>query len=196
MRLTGTATCRRVPKQMSGRRISLAVVLMSSVLGLAACSASRISNVQVYPGMAVDRKERVLLLRVPDGPANHRGSATLAALRDALASHGVPLAPSDTIDLSTGFDEAAALRCAYILRAEVILWEDRLTWMSNRPDKATISVELWDASSRALVASGTHAVTGAIEEYVDRHPDRFVPELADASLGRIFGWSQTIFAEE
>ena len=103
---------------------------------------------------------------------------------------------ADATGLQAAFDEAHSLDSRYVLRAELTHWEDRLTWMSNRPDKATLSVELYDVSSRDLVAAGTHTVTGATEEYVDRHPDRFIPELADGSMARVFGWQQTVFAEE
>ena len=150
----------------------------------------------VLPGKTIQKGAKVLLVPVPDGPPRHSGSATLAALRDALVAHGFSPIVSDAAGLQAAFDEARSFECQYVLRAEVTHWEDRLTWMSNRPDKATLSVEVYEVASREMVASGTHAVTGATEEYVDRHPDRFVPELADGSLGRVFGWPQTVFAEE
>jgi Domain of unknown function (DUF4823) len=170
--------------------------LVAALIALSACSASRVSNVHVLPGKMIQQGAKVLLLPVPDGPSRHSGSATLAAVRDALVAHGFSPLVSDAAGLQAAFDEARSFECHYVLRAEVTHWEDRLTWMSNRPDKATLSVEVYEVASREMVASGTHAVTGAIEEYVDRHPDRFIPELADGSLGRVFGWTQTVFAEE
>jgi hypothetical protein len=170
--------------------------MLAAVLVISACSASRTSTVRVLPGRAVTRNSKVLVVQVLDGPRGHVGAATTAALRDSLAAHGVSPFVSDAGGLQPAFEEARSLGCQYVLRAEVTHWEDRLTWMSNRPDKATLSVELYEVSSRELVASGTHAVKGATEEYVDRHPERFVPEMADGSLGRIFGWPQTVFAEE
>jgi hypothetical protein len=175
-----------------------ASLLVAAALAVA-CSANHSSNVNVVPGQLVTPASSVYILAVPDGvsrsegPAEGSGFAMAVGLRDTLLAHGFSPLISDIGDIDVGIKEAAGLGYKYLLRSRLTQWEDNATPISTRPDRAALSVEVYDVKTHALVATSTHAVAGAHGDYLSRSPDRFVPELADSCLGAIFGWSPTVF---
>jgi len=167
-------------------------------VALTGCSATRTSNVVVVPGKLIPRGSQVYILKVADGqerregPAAGSGFAVATGLRDALFAQGFPPLLSDTSDLEAGLADAATLHYDYLLRAVITEWEDNATAISTRPDRAALSVEVYDVSRRELIATSRHEVSSGHGDYKSRTPDRFVPELADFCLGSLFGWTPTI----
>ena len=176
--------------------ISLSILVAASTL--AACSASRNSSVAVVPGKLVPPSSKVYLTAVADGQERREGVAAgsgfavAVGLRDALLKEGFPPLLSDSSDLAAGLAEASRLGYTYLVRGAITEWEDNATPVSTRPDRAALSVELYDVAKHELIATSTHQVEGAHGDYTSRTPDRFIPELADTCLAALFGWKPTI----
>lgn len=181
-----------------GFRRLLAFAAVVVALPLAACSATRSSNVVVVPGKLVPRAAKVFVLAVPDaqqrreGVAAGSGLAVAVGLRDALFAQGFPPLLGDSSDLDAGLAEAGRLGYDYLVRGNIVQWEDNATQWSMNPDIATLSVALYDVSRRELVATCTHTVEGSPGDYRSRTTDRFIPELADHCLGTLFSWTPTV----
>jgi hypothetical protein len=126
------------------------------------------------------------------GIAAGSGFATAVGLRDALLRQGFPPLLGDSTDVNAGLAEAHRLGYPYLVRAAITEWEDNATPISTRPDRAGLSVELYDVATHELIATSTHQVEGARGDYASRTPDRFIPELADTCLGALFGWKPTV----
>ena len=182
-------------RTVSGARAAALLEAAAAV----ACSANHNTSVNVVPGQLVAPGSSVYILAVPDGvsrsdgPAEGSGFAMAVGLRDALLAHGFSPLISDIGDIEVGIKEAAGLNYRYLVRARLTQWEDNATPLSTRPDRAALSIEVYDVKSHALVATSTHAAAGAHADYLSRSPDRFVPELADSCLGAIFGWTPSVF---
>jgi hypothetical protein len=121
-----------------------------------------------------------------EGPAQGTGRAVTSAVRDQLVSHGyVPLV-MEPRDLVTAFEESKELGYRYLLRGEISAWEDNATEWSGRPDVAELSIEVYDVLSKSLIGSATHSIEGGDSA---KQPIRFVPELADHALAKLFRWT-------
>lgn len=145
-------------------------------------------------GQKINPAGMVLVLNVKDGQeqgqpvATGSGQGMVAALRKALSAHGVPLSISQHADLSSGFSEAQQAQFAYVMQCVITLWQDNATAWSGNGDKLNISVEVYDAKTRRLVAAATHKRTATGATFVSGSPDRFMDEVAKGALGRIYGW--------
>jgi hypothetical protein len=152
----------------------------------------------VVPGGTVDRSGKVLVLPVPDGvekedgPAAGSGQAVYAAIRDTLIAKGVSVTTTDQSQLPAGFQQAEELGCRYMLKATIPEWEDNATEWSAKPDVAAVSVELFEVGNRSLAASASHRVASSSGQMFSRRPERFVPELVDQALAKIFGWPASV----
>jgi hypothetical protein len=172
----------------AGVRFMALVILVS-----AACTPMmRKSSGGVVPGRTVDHGAKILILAVPDGVeedgrAGGSGQAVYTALRDALIGRGVPIMTTDKTDLAGGFEQASSLGCRYLLRGMIPEWEDNATEWSSKPDVASVSLELYDVADRALTATASHRIASSSAQLFSRRPDRFIPELVDVSLAKIFG---------
>ncbi|WP_250623313.1 DUF4823 domain-containing protein [Pinirhizobacter soli] len=169
------------------------VVLVSALVS--ACSVPR----QVKEGGAVSGAHvmstgKVLVLNVRDGqetgqdPAVGSGQGMVAALRKALAAHGVPLSTSADMDLQAGLASAQRAGYRYVLKCTITLWEDNATAWSGKGDKLNISVELYDAQTRELAAAATDKRTATGFTLASGSPDRFMDQVASGALGQIYGW--------
>jgi uncharacterized protein DUF4823 len=171
------------------------IALFVLCLSVAACSVPRsraeggpIANHQVVP------RAKVLILSIADGqeqgqkPAPGSGKGMVAALRAVLAAHGVPLSTTETASVQAGVDEARRNGFDYVLQCAITLWEDNATAWSGNGDKLNISCELYDASSRELIAASTHKRVATGTTLVSGSPDRFMDEVAAGALGKIYGW--------
>lgn len=180
------------------RPLALAALACGLLPFAAACTATRSSNVVVVPGKLVPRGSKVYVLAVPDGqqrkdgPAAGSGLAVGIGLRDALFAQGFPPLLADGSDLEAGLAEAGRLGYDYLVRGSIVQWEDNATQWSFNPDIATVSVALYDVRRRELVATSAHTVEGSDSDYKARTTDRFIPELADHTLGALFGWTPTV----
>ena len=181
-----------------GVRSWMSLSVLVGAAALAACSATRNSSVAVVPGKLVAPGSRVYLTAVVDGTerggdvAAGSGFATAVGLRDALLRQGLPPLLGDGADINAGLDEASRLGYPYLVRGAITEWEDNATPVSTRPDRAGLSVELYDVATRELIATSTHQVEGARGDYASRTPDRFISELADTCLGTLFGWKPSV----
>ena len=116
------------------------------------------------------------------------GTAPMAsAFRDALIAHGYAPEMGTRYSLEASFDEARSAGCQYVLQSAITEWENGYDVWWGYPDKAAVSVNLYDATTKELVGGATHRMEGAHYYYPDSI-DRFLPELAARSLGKILGW--------
>jgi hypothetical protein len=128
-----------------------------------------------------------------EGAVGGSGAEFTSSIRDNLLSHGVKLTIADGNGLKDAFDSAASLGYVYVLKGAITQWEDNATEWSTNPDRAGLSLELYDVASRQLVASAAHNMNGSSAALVSLSPHRFVPELVDHSLARIFGWPPKVW---
>jgi hypothetical protein len=162
---------------------------------LCACSVPRsVKEGGTTAGRTIDPAGKVLILSVGDGqeqgqsPAVGSGQGMVAALRMALGTHGVPLSTTSTATLNAGFDEAKKDGFDYVLLCNITLWEDNATAWSGKGDKLSISVQVFDTQSHALVAAATHNRVATGFTLAAGTPDRFEAEVAKGALSKIYGW--------
>jgi Domain of unknown function (DUF4823) len=148
---------------------------------------SLIQNASVVIAPLVDVVERGV------GPIGGSGAEFTSSIRDNLLSHGIKLTIADGSALKDAFDSAASLGYIYVLKGTITQWEDNATEWSMNPDRAGLSLELYDVASRQLVASAAHNMNGSGAALASLSPHRFVPELVDHSLARIFGWPPKVW---
>jgi hypothetical protein len=177
---------------------SKAPIVFAALMLLQGCigSVTRSSNFNVAPGKTAAPRSKVFILAVRDGgdPKTGVGSgaAVATAIRDKLLSKGFSPLLSDESSLQTGFAAAKEQGYVYVLRPVVTQYEDHNTPWSHKADRASLSVELYEAASGDLVAAGTHDVIGPTQDPVDLKVVRFIPELVDTCLGSLFGWTPTV----
>jgi hypothetical protein len=171
-------------------------IFLFVVLVFCGCTATRSTTGGYLPNLEpVAAGSKVLIMTVPDGveaedgPAQGSGRSMANALKDALLTHGFPPFVSESTSLPLAFQEAADLGFPYVLRGSLTKWEDNATEWSGRPDLAELSVELYATDSKTMVASVTHSIEGGDS---GKQPHRFVPELADQTLSKIFGWTARV----
>jgi hypothetical protein len=139
---------------------------------------------------------KVLVLSIADGqdlgegPAHGSGQGLVSAIRKVLVAHGVPLSTTPTWAVAAGLDEARRAGFAYALKGTITLWEDNATAWSGNGDKLTISLDLYDAKTRELVASSTHKRVGTGMTLISGSPDRFMDQVTAGALDKIYGWSE------
>ena len=118
------------------------------------------------------------------------GKGMVAALRKVLMEKAIPLSTSESTNLVQGYDEASRMGFDYVLKCVITEWEDNATAWSGKGDKLRISIELFDAKSKQLVAAGSHYRIATGFTLVSGSPDRFMDECATGALSQIFGWPQ------
>jgi hypothetical protein len=123
-----------------------------------------------------------------EGQARGSGAALTGAFRDTLMSHGYVPTVGTGSSLEASLDEAQKMGFRYVLRGTITEWEDNVTEWSGNPDTAKVSVDLYDVATKEIVGGSTHRMVGSPVDLFHRSVDRFAPELADKSLGRILGW--------
>jgi hypothetical protein len=135
---------------------------------------------------------RILLLPIADGverkdgPAAGSGAAMTANLRDTLIQRGASPLVTEATGLSAAFEEARKLGYQYVLKGVFTEWEDNATEWSSRPDTAALSVELYDAATAGLIGTATHRERGSAVTLVSQSPERFIPLLSRAIIGKLF----------
>lgn len=146
-------------------------------------------------GQVVSAQKRVLVLSVTDGreqgqdPANGSGQAVVASVRKYLTLHAIPMSVSSSLSTEQGINEANAQGFDYVLKPTITLWEDNATAWSGKGDKLSISIELFDAHTHQLVAAATHKRVATGATLVGGSPDRFIDEVCNGALGKIYGWA-------
>jgi hypothetical protein len=161
---------------------------------LIGCGTAVQSSGGVVPGQTVQQKSKLLILPLADAvdkggsTLGGSGGGTTAAVRDALVAHGYAPVVGDSRSLADAFLEAEKLGSTYVLKGSLVNWEDNATEWSARPDTAGISLELYDTSTKALVASSTENIRASTVSFTSGTPDRFIPQLTDLALSKIFGW--------
>jgi hypothetical protein len=165
-------------------------------VAIAGCSIPRSAMERgPVPGQIVRPTESVLILGIRDGqeqgqtPAVGSGQGMTAALRKVLVAHAIPLSMSQSTDLATGFNEAQQGGMAYVMQCVITLWQDNATAWSGSGDKLNISIEVYDAKTRRLVAAATHKRVATGFTFVSGSPDRFMDESAEGALSRVYGWT-------
>jgi hypothetical protein len=148
-----------------------------------ACTATRQTSGQWIPGKSLSANPRILLLQVaghdPEGCQKVTG-----ALLGVLGQKGyrVVLSGAGQESPAAALDHAAGDGFDYVLAGNLPLWGDEVE----------LSVTLFEVSSRASVASATHHAHKRPGHWPS-DPEDFVPELADCSLARIFGWTPKVY---
>jgi hypothetical protein len=103
-------------------------------------------------------------------------------------NHGIAVQTVQARDVEKGYDEASRLGFDYVLRGAYSNWEDNATAWSGNPDRAEFVTELYSVADRRLAASASHQVQASGATMLSSTPMRFIPELADSTLARMFGW--------
>lgn len=175
------------------KKITLLIVLCLCAAG---CSIPRsLAEGGPIANRRVDPSSKVLILSIADGQeqgqerAPGSGQGMVAAIRKILVAHGVPLSTTATSSLATGLDEARRGGFDYALKGTITLWEDNATAWSGNGDKLTVSLDLYDAKSRELIAASTHRRVATGATFVSGSPDRFMDEVSAGALDKIYGWS-------
>lgn len=149
---------------------------------------------QWAPGMAVVATPKVVLLDIADGQERGQeattgsGQAMVGALRDRLMGHTIAVQTIQSVAIEKGYEEATRLGFDYVLRGVFTNWEDNATAWSGNPDRAEFAVELYSVPDKRLAGSASHKVQASGFTLLTGTPMRFIPELADNTLGRLFGW--------
>lgn len=177
----------------------LALVAVTAALACTGCmAAQRLTTGGIVPGKGILQGSKILVLPVPDGveredgPAAGSGTTVTAAIRDTLIAHDIAVVVLDTGQVADPAERASAAGCRYYLRGSIPEWEDNATEWSGKPDVAALSLELFEADTRELAGSSSHRVASSTGQGFSRRPDRFVPEIVDHALGKLFGWTPTI----
>ncbi|HEX4826497.1 MAG TPA: DUF4823 domain-containing protein [Candidatus Polarisedimenticolaceae bacterium] len=174
---------------------TLAKLLSPSLLIVTACALPvHETSGQLVPGVTLSSMPRIVILEISDGQergqdATHgSGQAMGDALRERLMGHGIAVQSIQSKELEQGYNEATRIGFDYVLRGVFTNWEDNATAWSGNPDRAELAVELFSVADRRLAASADHKVQASGATLLSSTPMRFIPELADRTLGRIFGW--------
>ena len=132
----------------------------------------------------------MLVLNIKDGqkPAVGSGQGMVAALRRALAVHGVPFSTSADMDIQAGFSEAQCDGYRYMLKCTITLWKDHATAWSGKGDKLNISIEMYDVQTHELMAAATDKRTATGFTPVSGSPDRFMDQVGSGTPAQIYGW--------
>jgi hypothetical protein len=167
----------------------------ASVLVLAllagGCALQRSTTGQWIQGRAFESQAVVAFVQIPpSGEANVSG--VNAAIKESLFKHGIKFRPTSTVPAQQFPAIAKETGAVYVLTGSVSEWEDNATEWSANPDRAALSLELYDENG-TLIATGSHRLVGSTLAAAPLSPDRFIPELVDHALGRIFGWRPTVF---
>jgi len=142
---------------------------------------------------------KIYLLRTPDGveredgTAIGSGAAVTAALREQLLRHGYSVVPSKESEVEKALPGAIAANAHYVLAGTIPEWEDNATEWSGRPDRTSLLLEVYAVPGGDVVATSKHRVVSSTSQMFSRETDRFVPELADHALAKIFGWRPTVY---
>jgi hypothetical protein len=159
------------------------------------CSVPRsIPEGRVVAGQTVNQGGKVLILAVADGQeqgqpaANGSGRGMVASLRKSLMQKGIPISTTDATAITAGCDEASKINFDYVLKCVITEWEDNATAWSGKGDKLRISVELFNAKTKQLVAAGSHYRIATGFTLASGTPDRFMDECALGALSQIYGW--------
>ena len=158
------------------------------------CASTRTTG-GIVAGQTEVRKGKVVILAVADGKersgdvAGGSGLAVAAALRDGLVVRGIAPFVTEQTSVAEAVKEAHSLGYDYVLRATITEWEDNATEWSGKPDSAALSVELFDLTP-VLVSTATHRKKASSMALSSGTPDRFVPELVQFTILRIFGEKQ------
>jgi uncharacterized protein DUF4823 len=156
-----------------------------------ACASTQTTG-GIVAGQAPVRKGKVLIIPVTDGKERSGEVAAGSGIRLASAISRRPCSAwhcasvSDSASIAEAVREARELGYDYILKAAITEWEDNATEWSGRPDSAALSVELYDLTP-TLVSSGSHRKKASALAIASSSPDRFVPELIQFTLARVFG---------
>ncbi|MBK8573769.1 MAG: DUF4823 domain-containing protein [Holophagaceae bacterium] len=160
------------------------------------CSVPRsVPEGNVVSGRSINAQDKVLILSVIDGqeqgqaPANGSGKGMVTALRKTLMEHNIPVSTSESTNLIQGFDEASKLGFDYVLKCVITEWEDNATAWSGKGDKLRISVEIFDAKSKTMVAAASHYRIATGFTFVSGSPDRFMDECSLGALSQVYKWS-------
>jgi hypothetical protein len=178
---------------MRSSRLLIVIIAATSVC-MFHCGTAVQSSGGVVSGISIEPQAKVLIVPLADAvdkggsTIGGSGGAMTAAVRDALVAHAFAPVVGDSKTLADAFVEAEKLQMTYVLKGTLINWEDNATEWSARPDTAGVSIELYKVSSKSLAGSTTENVRASALSFTPGTPDRFVPELVDKSLSRIFGW--------
>jgi len=143
------------------------------------CSATRRTDGQWVAGRTLKASPRVLMLPVAGG--DPEGSQKLtSALLATLSGRSFRVVVSTTGPESgaSALDHASKDGFDYVLAGNVKRWGDEVE----------LTVTLFDVTSRESVAEASHYAKKRPGHWPS-DPEDFIPELADCSLSKIFGWT-------
>jgi TolB-like protein len=136
------------------------------------------------PRQELSPNPKILLLPVL-GREPEANQKMTGALLGVLSQRGFLVVMSTTGQESAvaALDHAARDGFDYVLAGNLPQWGDEVE----------LAVNLFEVSSRASVASASHHAKKRPGHWPS-DPEDFIPELADCSLARIFGWTPRAYA--
>jgi hypothetical protein len=177
---------------MVGRRAGMLVALM--FLALSCATPVHQTTGQWVPGMTLVATPKIILIDIADGQERGQeatkgsGQEMVGALRDRLMGHNIAVQTIQSVEIEKGYEEAARLGFDYVLRGVFTNWEDNATAWSGNPDRADFTIEIYSVPDKRLAGSASHRVQASGFTMMSGTPMRFIPELADNTLARLFGW--------
>ena len=161
------------------------------MLAMSGCATQKISS-PVHLAAPLSRATKVFICVPENGkfekityPNSGRQTALALAEQASKRFSGVELSRG-ALSEEEAIKAATEAKCAYVLEAIILHWEDRATEWSGRPDRLQIELHCVDvASGKAVDVSSLEAQTG-IFGAMGHEPQDFLPALFADYCDRLF----------
>lgn len=172
------------------RRLTTVLTAVGALLWAIACtSAWRTTEGGWVLGKALSANPKILLLPVA-GRDSEACEAMTAALLAALSKKDYRVTVSSGRAKQSGaaaIEQGIGQGYDYVLEGVLSKWEDKPSG-----DEAELTLKLYEVKSGEVVAAATHFDRGRANHWPS-DPADFIPELADCTLSRIFGWTPKVY---
>jgi hypothetical protein len=168
------------------------LIIALALIALAGCSSKYRTDSVQRPPERLDTKGSVYVMESNDGAY---AGKTYAGSGKALSSATVAELSKfvNRVDTAAGpekIDDALAKAMAaghkYVVQPTILHWEDRNTEWSGRPDRITIKLTVWDASSGKDLASNVSSASSKWGTFGGDHPQDLLPGALSTMVGGMF----------
>jgi len=118
--------------------------------------------------------------------ASGTGKFVQSELRNQLLSRKIIAIPAETYDLKVGLDMAKNQNLTYVMKINIIEWENNATEWTGEPDVASVNADLYATKTGYLVATASQKEAGSQAAITSGKPDRFVPTMITGLLNTLF----------
>ena len=111
-------------------------------------------------------------------PYPDSGAQTAEAFRAALLVHvtKVEIGTVNGEDTASALQQARQRHLTYVAQAIILHWEDRATEWSGKPDRITLKLSIYDATTGTIVSTGVTAASSKWATMGGDHPQDLLPE--------------------